>query len=150
MLELNAVNITHVIASALLFLGMWVVLGQTLLKPFFNTVYEREQKTAGSDERANEKREEGRRMEEHLRVALQEARLDGLRSRDSRVQQAKKEAQGLRDAAAAKAAQEAARVKEELEQLRQRSLADLDKEVENLSSLLVNRVLEKPLDRVIH
>jgi len=150
MLELNAVNLIHVFAGSAFFLMMWAVLGRVLMKPFFDTVYEREAKTAGADESTQEKREEGRRLDDQLRHQIQDARLEGLRIRDSRVQQAKNEAQSLREAAMNRAAQENARTKDELAQVRAKTVSELELEVEKLATLLVSQVLEKPAGRVLH
>ena len=93
---------------------------------------------------------EGQRLETQIRESLQSARLEALRVRDSQLAAAKTEAQEINAAAAAHAAREAEALKEELSKIRSRATADLEKEVESLANLLVSRVLEKPVNRVLH
>jgi F0F1-type ATP synthase membrane subunit b/b' len=140
----------HVILSAALFLFVWQVLGRGVFKPFFEVIEEREAKTSGSEDLAHRKRDELKRLNVELAVSLQEARLQGLTSRDELVQRAKLEAQTIRENAMASASEEIALAKVEIERLKLRAQGDLLTEIERISDLLVGRALEGPSGRVVH
>lgn len=149
MFGLNPI-VFQALCSVGVFLLLWAVLGNLVFKPFFSMLEEREQRTVGDETAAVEKRQELKVVNSQIQEKLRQARLQGIALRDERVAQAKKEAQALLDQANNIAAQELSRAEQSIEDLKAAALRDVAVEAENLSKMVVSKVLLADSSTTIH
>jgi F-type H+-transporting ATPase subunit b len=142
--------IIQAVASAATFCLLWAVLGNLLFKPLFQLLEEREARTSGDEQAAVEKRHESKELAAQIEEKLRIARVDGAQLRDSRVAQAKKEAQEILDRANTHAAEELKRAEKMIAELKAKAMAELPAEVEKLSQLVVSRALAESPTGTIH
>lgn len=135
-------------AGALLLL--WQLVGNGLLKPFFELIDERERRTSGDEHSAQEKRAEAKSIFAAVDEQLRDARLEGITVRDEIVSRAKSEAQVIIDRAAQQTAEELRKAEESIAGLKAAAVTELPAEAEKLSQLVLSRILEGTASAVVH
>lgn len=146
---MTAEQLIQIIASALLFLGVWALF-RRILVPFIKNVEERQERTFGDEHSAVEKRQKVKVLDAEIEELLRRARLEGAESRDAKVAAAKKEAQQMLESAEAWAAEELKKAEDEVVRVKTRALSEVPSEVEKLSRLVVERALSSGGSNVMH
>ena len=133
-------QLIQILASSGLFLVVWYCF-RSILNPFLKNVEERQARTFGDEEAAQEKRQKVKLLDVEIEELLRQARHEGAQVRDAKVAQAKQEAQKVIEQAETWAAAEIENGEDEVAVLKQRALCDVAGEVEKLSRLVVDRAL---------
>lgn len=133
--------ITGIFQSSLLFLATWFVLGNKVYKPFFALLEEREAKTIGNTSLAKEKLKEKEALELRIEDELRKVRRRAAKTRDEKLDQAKIAAKSVIEEAEGEAAKKLRLALLEIQNLRQKAEADIDREVERLAQIVFEKAL---------
>lgn len=142
--------ITQIFLSAALFIGVWSIIGNRVFKAFFSLLEEREARTTGDKQWAEQKREESRTILQQIDASLRETRLYSIGLRDEQVNKAKTEATNILGQATQKAQSALESARTQLKQQRSEIQRELEQEAEKLSNLVIERVLVTKGAPVIH
>ena len=140
----------QVIVSGLIFLSFWALLGTFVFQPFFEVLYKREARTKGDLTLAQEKLRESASLEQDLDEQLRLARLEGIKKRDTFLDEAGRAAQEVTDAASKAAREEIESAQKEIEDLKASAETELAEEAEKLAKVVVQRALSSSPEQVIH
>ena len=130
----------ELLVSGLLFLFVWLVLGNLVIVPFLDAFYEREEKTSGAVESSHGLKNQIAELRTELEKELHLARVEGVKRRNERLIEAKKKSDELLDAEKRAIGEEISRLKGELQTKRVEVLASLEVEVDALSSTFYQRL----------
>lgn len=143
-------DITQIALSAALFIGVWFIIGNRVFQAFFSLLEEREARTTGDKQWAEQKREESRTILQQIDASLRETRINSIGLRDAQVNKAKAEATDILGQAAQKAQKELESARTQLKQQQLQIQRELEQEAEKLSNLVIERVLVTEDAPVIH
>ena len=139
---INRSILTEIQISGFFFLLIWPILGNGVIARYVDAAIERERKTTGALERADELRKESSRLAGELSDKMYTARLEGAKLRDAHVTEAKQKADEISTEARAQSDQEIKKAMGELEGNVSSVRGELDSEVEVLARLMVEKSLE--------
>jgi F-type H+-transporting ATPase subunit b len=149
-LEKLGINLNLLIAQALNFLVLLVLLRFLLYKPMLKMFQERRQKIQESLEHAERVRAEAAITQEEFEQKLEEAR----RQSQEALVRATQASEKAREQIIAQARQEAKaileRARQEIELDRQRAAAELRREVADLAVMITGKVLGEAMDEQAH
>ncbi len=140
----------QMLCSAVLFIVVWIVLGNYVFKPFFALLEEREERTVGDEKRAVKRREEARQLQERIDTTLFQTRLRAIEQRDVKLATARAEAQKVIDEALERAHRELRAAREEIADLKVRARKQMGGEVKALSDTFVNKLLADGTSKLVH
>jgi len=142
-MELKGIYFLHMFISAGIFIFLWKVVGEGMMKPFFDLLAEREQKTVGDEKKARETLELSTQVAADIDAELLEARVDGVKLREEQLAAARGEVSKVTEQANKEAEATLSAGRNEIGSLASKARADLDSEVDGLAEVLVSRVLGK-------
>jgi F-type H+-transporting ATPase subunit b len=149
-LEKLGISLNLLIAQALNFLLLLVLLRLLLYKPVLNMLQERRQKIKESLEHAEQVRAEAATAQAEFEHKLEEAR----RQSQEALTRATQASERAREEIIAQAHQEAKsileRARQEIELERQQAAAELRREVADLSLIITRKVLGETMDEQAH
>lgn len=133
--------LAQVAISAAIFILLWQIIGSLFFKPYLEMLIERESRTVG-DERAADAALKGTvETEKSIDDALNEARGEALRRRDSSLTDAKAQAAKIVSSAQQQADAELAGARAEIERLVADSRQEMQPEIDKLSEQLVKKAV---------
>jgi F-type H+-transporting ATPase subunit b len=140
MFSLTAQDAQMIPFGALFFVGLWLLLGRFVFKPFLALVEARERATSGAVDAAKEKIAQANELRQSYEQKIGAVRLEAVRQKLDVVAAAKKSAAHVAEEAE-RNAQEAlkqgrANIARDVAEVRNRSLADAD----NLAEMIVQKV----------
>ena len=142
--------ILEILASALLFIFFWKVIGERIFRPYFLLLEEREAQTSGARERTVSSKEKAQDMLAELEHELRASRVEGLRVRDDLISQAKKEYAQKISEAMEHSAGELAQARNESNTALSEALKQVPAESEKLASEVVSRLISQGSRAVLH
>lgn len=142
---------TELIISGLLFIFVWFVLGNLVIKPYLNALYQREEQTSGLKIENNSLKNEVQNLKREISAEIKNARLEGIKKRDQKMGEAKKMADEALEAGKQTADAEWNKQSSELERMQETLFTSVDSEVEALANVLYSKVAETDTSsKVIH
>ena len=137
-----AINIS-VLWQILLFLGLWLIVSKLLFRPYMAVLEQREQKTTGADDSAYHLEHEAERLRAQYEEAISNAKAAGNASKETIIQQARRQREALLSSAREEAAGILERVRQEVQsQLAQEhelTLREADVVAQDMASKILGR-----------
>ena len=131
----------QIIISGLLFVFVWAVFGNAVFKDYFDILEQRESKTKGTQAKASELRVKAKDIQSEIDTGLRAARLEGIKDRDSLIEEAKLQASKAKNEAkeAADAKFKVAAVK--LGEMKEKAMSEASVEAKKLSQIVKEKAL---------
>ena len=142
-MEIKGIYYIRLLLSAGIFVLLWKVVGEGLMKPFFDMLAEREQKTVGDEKKAQKTLELSAQVASDIDSELLEARVEGVKLREEQLAAARGEVTKVTDKASKEAEATLTAGREEINIVASKARSDLEKEIDGLAEVLVSRVLGK-------
>jgi F0F1-type ATP synthase membrane subunit b/b' len=136
---LSAEVLQQIALSAVLFILVWQLVGNQVLKPFFELLEQREARTVGDDKQVIAKKAEVKQLEKTIEEELKKTRVEAAMRRDEKVQHAKKKAQAIITEATSRAEEELKKSEQFITELQ----AQARKDIVEQSVQLANEVVSK-------
>ncbi|MCB0346651.1 MAG: hypothetical protein KDD66_16165 [Bdellovibrionales bacterium] len=140
----------EIAASAGLFILLWIVLGNTLFKPYIRLIEEREARTMGDEKRAGEAARETERISNEIKEELRQAALHGIKIRDSHVAEAKAEANQVTEHASNVAAKELTAARKEIAKLVAEARDQINQDAQQVAGAMLDRLLTGSGSQPLH
>ncbi|NOZ06627.1 MAG: F0F1 ATP synthase subunit B [Chloroflexi bacterium] len=138
--------ITQIVNFAILLGVLWLL----LYKPILNALKQRQEKIRESLAQADSMRQEARNTEQQFEQELQKARKEGQEIIARAQEMAEKTRQEILEQSRQEAQQLVEKAKEEIDYDRKQAMAELQKQVANLSLLVTQKVVGEALDASTH
>jgi len=142
-MELKGIYFAHLLISSGIFILLWKVVGEGMMKPFFDLLAEREQKTVGDELKAKKTLELSTQVAADIESELLEARVEGVKLREEQLNAARGEVSKVTDQASKEAEATLSAGRGEISSLASKARSDLESEIDGLAKVLVSRVLGK-------
>ena len=142
--------LTEIFPSTVIFIVVWMIFGNAVVKPFLKNLEDREERTTGDEKRAGEARQKTKQLLAQVEQELKVARLEGIRLRDDQVLKAKSEANKIADQASSASMAQLEAARDDIAQMKAKVRSELGSEVEGLSAMLIEKLMSAPGERVIH
>lgn len=139
----------QILMSGFLFIAIWALVLNRLFQSFFSAYEQREAQTIGAKEEARKIRAEAEKIEQDLEQELQRTRFKALQENESLIEESKKEADKIVDAASTKATQQYDHNLSNIEAMKKKADGELEKEVAKLSEFFKQSAL-KPTGKTLH
>ena len=136
--------LTEIFPSTVIFIVVWMIFGNAVVKPFLKNLEAREDRTTGDEKRAAEARQQTKQMLAQIDQELKVSRLEGIKLRDDYVLKAKTEANKISDQASAVSLAQLEAARDDLSQMKSKVRSELKSEVEGLSAMLIEKLMSAP------
>lgn len=133
--------IAMVTMSAAIFILLWQILGSVFFKPYLAMLIERQERTVGDEGAADAALRETEETDKAIDEALTNARNDALKRRDSKLVDAKSQADKIISRAQELADKELAGARLEIDKLVDDSRREMAPEIEALSQQLIEKTI---------
>lgn len=135
--------IVQILASALMFVLFWQLIGVGIFKPFLDLLIERDERTVGDISASTKVEAETEELKRAISGQLRQARIDGMRARDAVILNAKAEAAEVIKGAQL-ATQEVLQYKrQDIAKLKASALSESSEEIKAIADRLKEAVVPK-------
>lgn len=140
----------HIIISGLMFIVCWALLGNYLFQPYIDLFEEREARTEGDKKKASEFKKDGAGLKSEIDEELRVARLEGIKLRDVKVDEAKRSVDEILNAAQSTSENDLSRAQTKIAGMKEQALKEVGEESDKLAQQLVQKALASNPTQTIH
>ncbi len=140
----------HIIVSGLMFILCWALFGNYLFQPYLELFEEREARTEGDKQKAAEVKKGSLALQSEIEEHLREARLEGIRLRDVKVDDAKRSVDEILTAAQETSDGDMSRAQTKIAGMKEQAFREVSVESDKLAQQLVQTALATNPKQTVH